>query len=58
MYDQNHLISRLHAASIGQETRNFARIPKRASVTFGELFAAAQSHVERDSDNAEAFAAN
>jgi len=42
MYDSNYLISRLHAASVGQETRNFARIPKRASMTFGELFAGAE----------------
>jgi len=44
MYDQNYLITRLHAASIGQETRNFARIPKRASMTFGELFAGAERY--------------
>ncbi|MBU2944857.1 malonyl-CoA synthase [Shimia thalassica] len=42
MYEQNYLISRLHAASVGQETRNFARIPQRASMTFGELFAGAE----------------
>ena len=42
MYDANYLISRLHAASVGQETRNFARIPQRASMTFGELFAGAE----------------
>ncbi|MCW9043886.1 MAG: AMP-binding protein, partial [Pseudopelagicola sp.] len=42
MYDSNYLISRLHTASVGQETRNFARIPKRASMTFGELFAGAE----------------
>lgn len=42
MYEQNYLISRLHAPSIGQETRNFARIPQRASMTFGELFAGAE----------------
>lgn len=42
MYDQNYLISRLHSASAGQETRNFARIPQRASMTFGELFAGAE----------------
>ncbi|MBE1281982.1 MAG: AMP-binding protein [Rhodobacteraceae bacterium] len=42
MYDQNHLISRLHAASAGYETRNFATFPARASVTFGELFAGAE----------------
>ena len=42
MYDQNYLISRLHAASVGQETRNFAQIPQRASMTFGELFAGAE----------------
>ena len=42
MYDQNYLISRLHAASVGQETRNFAQIPQRASMTFGELFARAE----------------
>ncbi|MEQ9692935.1 malonyl-CoA synthase [Shimia sp. SDUM112013] len=42
MYAQNYLISRLHAASVGQETRNFARIPQRASMTFGELFAGAE----------------
>ncbi|WP_406647525.1 malonyl-CoA synthase [Aliisedimentitalea scapharcae] len=42
MYDTNHLISRLHAASRGHETRNFARFPARASVTFGELFAGAE----------------
>jgi malonyl-CoA/methylmalonyl-CoA synthetase len=42
MYDQNHLISRLRAASLGHETRNFAVFPARASVTFGELFAGAE----------------
>ena len=42
MYEQNYLISRLHAASVGQETRNFAQIPQRASMTFGELFAGAE----------------
>ena len=41
-YALNHLISRLHAASVGRETRNFATFPARASVTFGELFAAAE----------------
>ncbi|MEL0438433.1 malonate--CoA ligase [Phycobacter sp. K97] len=42
MYDANHLISRLRAASIGHETRNFATFPARASMTFGELFAGAE----------------
>ncbi|MGD9865249.1 MAG: AMP-binding protein, partial [Pseudodonghicola sp.] len=42
MYDANYLISRLHAASVGQETRNFATFPARASMTFGELFAGAE----------------
>jgi malonyl-CoA/methylmalonyl-CoA synthetase len=42
MYDENHLISQLYAASEGQETRNFATFPARASVTFGELFAGAE----------------
>lgn len=42
MYDANHLISRLHAASADQQTRNFATFPARASVTFGELFAGAE----------------
>lgn len=42
MYDANHLISQLHAASKGHETRNFATFPARASVTFGELFAGAE----------------
>ncbi|WP_122074556.1 malonyl-CoA synthase [Pseudophaeobacter sp. EL27] len=42
MYDANHLISRLHSASKGHETRNFATFPARASVTFGELFAGAE----------------
>ena len=42
MYDANHLISQLHAASAGHETRNFATFPARASVTFGELFAGAE----------------
>ena len=42
MYDANHLISRLRAASITHETRNFATFPARASMTFGELFAGAE----------------
>ncbi|MDE4132261.1 malonyl-CoA synthase [Phaeobacter sp. QD34_3] len=42
MYDANHLISRLRAASISHETRNFATFPARASMTFGELFAGAE----------------
>lgn len=42
MYDANHLISRLRAASITHETRNFATFPARASITFGELFAGAE----------------
>ena len=42
MYDANHLISRLRAASISHETRNFATFPARASITFGELFAGAE----------------
>lgn len=42
MYDDNHLISQLHAASKGQETRNFATFPARASVTYGELYAGAE----------------
>ncbi|MEX5563621.1 malonyl-CoA synthase [Pseudophaeobacter sp. 1A16562] len=42
MYDANHLISRLRAASMGHETRNFATFPARASMTFGELFAGAE----------------
>ena len=42
MYDANHLISRLRAASIAHETRNFATFPARASMTFGELFAGAE----------------
>ena len=42
MYDANHLISRLRAASVGHETRNFATFPARASMTFGELFAGAE----------------
>jgi len=42
MYQNNHLISLLHAASVGAETRNFATFPARASVTFGELFAGAE----------------
>ncbi|MDE4098026.1 malonate--CoA ligase [Phaeobacter gallaeciensis] len=42
MYDANHLISWLRAASIGHETRNFATFPARASMTFGELFAGAE----------------
>lgn len=42
MYDANHLISLLHAASKGHETRNFATFPARASVTYGELFAGAE----------------
>ncbi|OIQ38450.1 MAG: hypothetical protein BM558_12170 [Roseobacter sp. MedPE-SW] len=42
MYDENHLIAQLHAASEGHETRNFATFPARASVTFGELFAGAE----------------
>ncbi len=44
MYDANYLISRLHAASADQQTRNFATFPARASVTFGELFAGAERH--------------
>ncbi|MEX5578144.1 malonyl-CoA synthase [Pseudophaeobacter sp. A-200-2] len=42
MYDANHLISRLRAASLNHETRNFATFPARASMTFGELFAGAE----------------
>jgi len=42
MYDDNHLITRLRAASLGHETRNFATFPARASMTFGELFAGAE----------------
>jgi len=42
MYDDNYLIARLHAASVGHETRNFATFPARASMTFGELFAGAE----------------
>lgn len=42
MYDANYLISQLHAASQGHETRNFATFPARASLTFGELFAGAE----------------
>ena len=42
MYDDNHLIARLRAASVGRETRNFAAFPARASMTFGELFAGAE----------------
>lgn len=42
MYDVNHLISRLRAASVTHETRNFATFPARASMTFGELFAGAE----------------
>jgi len=42
MYDDNHLITRLRAASVGRETRNFATFPPRASMTFGELFAGAE----------------
>jgi len=42
MYDQNHLISRLHAASAGRPDDPFAQIPGGDTVSFGALFAGAE----------------
>ncbi|SEF76072.1 malonate--CoA ligase [Jhaorihella thermophila] len=42
MYDDNHLLSRLRAASVGREDSVFAQIPGGDPVTFGELFAGAE----------------
>lgn len=42
MYDDNHLLSRLRAASVGREDSVFAQIPGGDPVTFGALFAGAE----------------
>ncbi|MEX0281033.1 MAG: malonyl-CoA synthase [Arenibacterium sp.] len=42
MYDQNHLISKLRASSIGHESRVFAHSPDGKAVTYGALFADAE----------------
>ncbi|MGX9352079.1 malonate--CoA ligase [Shimia sp. W99] len=42
MYEQNHLIARLRAASLGQDDRVFAESPGRAPISFGALFAGAE----------------
>ncbi len=42
MYDNNHLICRLCAASASRGTDVFAQLPNGESVTFGELFAGAE----------------
>ncbi len=42
MYDDNHLLSRLRAASLGRESDVFAQIPGGDPVTFGALFEGAE----------------
>ena len=43
MYDRNHLLARLRAASLGREGDVFAQIPGGAGpVTFGDLFSGAE----------------
>ena len=42
MYDQNHLIAKLRAASIGKDTKPFAHLPDGRTVTYGDLFADAE----------------
>lgn len=42
MYDQNHLICQLRAASLGREDEIFATLPNGETVSFGELFAGAE----------------
>ena len=42
VYSQSYLISRLRAASVGQEERVFATIPGREDVTFAALWAGAE----------------
>ncbi|GHF37959.1 malonate--CoA ligase [Seohaeicola zhoushanensis] len=42
MYDQNHLIHALRAASAGRDGDTFARLPGGETVSFGALFAGAE----------------
>ncbi len=42
MYDQNHLLGRLRAASLGREAEVFAHLPGGGTVSFGALFAGAE----------------
>lgn len=42
MYEANHLISTLRAASIGREAHLFASLPSGDEMTFGDLFAGAE----------------
>ncbi|PSL16583.1 malonate--CoA ligase [Shimia abyssi] len=42
MYDQNHLLSRLRAASIARDEATFAQVPGRSDVSFGALFSGAE----------------
>ena len=42
MYEQNHLIAGLRAASLGREEEVFALLPDGGKVTFGALFAGAE----------------
>ncbi|MCB1313261.1 MAG: AMP-binding protein, partial [Sedimentitalea sp.] len=42
MYDQNHLLGRLRAASLGREAEVFAHLPGGGTIRFGALFAGAE----------------
>ncbi|MCA0870356.1 malonyl-CoA synthase [Seohaeicola saemankumensis] len=42
MYEQNHLIAGLRAASLGREEEVFAHLPDGGKVTFGALFTGAE----------------
>ncbi len=42
MYDRNHLLAHLRAASLGREGDVFAQIPDADPVTFGDLFTGAE----------------
>ncbi len=42
MSDQNHLLTRLRAASLGRQDEIFARLPGGDSLSFGDLFAGAE----------------
>ncbi|WP_372886622.1 malonyl-CoA synthase [Shimia sp.] len=42
MYDQNHLISKLRAASVGHDNRRFAEIPGAGDISYHDLFAGAE----------------
>lgn len=42
MYDQNYLLTRLRAASVGHEAREFASIPGRSAVSFADLWSGAE----------------